>query len=467
MTTKPASMDSVLCAMDAIDALRKSKAVLSDAASAEEKKSALRDEIRRIYSSQSIAVSDEVVEAGVEQAFAMQYVFKPCESRFIGVVGRFIVNTRLQKRILLGGIAAVALGFGANFTVGKIQENIRHSKAVAEANFEKSVVGLLGSLRGLPRPLEATDPVLSLTANELDAKGYSVTILSAEAAAKKALASDTDGKKAAYFEEATRLYKEAAAQATLFVNLSRVWRSIQQKRAAIAALPGGEAANQQADSLVAQGQAAVSVADFAEGEAKMRELVKLADDVGAAAALPQMVRSSMDAIVDISKDPAATQQAEALALQATSALEAGRYSDARSALDELRGIESALASKYNLVIVSRPGSKSGAWRFPNDRPNDPAAKRFYLIVEAVSPSGRVMPQNILSEETGRVSQVTTWGERVSEAEYESVKTDKTNDGVLQDNLFATKDVGYLTPAFKKGIKAGSGENQQVGRIISW
>jgi hypothetical protein len=96
--------------------------------------------------------------------------------------------------------------------------------------------------------------------------------------------------------------------------------------------------------------------------------------------------------------------------------------------------------EYELRVVSRPGEQSGVWREPQV---NRAARNYYLVVEAIAPSGEPLRLPITSEEDGRTRGVRAWGLRVDEATYNRVAADKRDDGIIQDNVVGRKRRGAL------------------------
>ncbi|MGI9249399.1 MAG: DUF6384 family protein, partial [Woeseiaceae bacterium] len=99
---------------------------------------------------------------------------------------------------------------------------------------------------------------------------------------------------------------------------------------------------------------------------------------------------------------------------------------------------------YKVRIVSRPNEISGVWRVPDVNPD---ARNYYLIVEAVAPSGNVIAVRVHNEEDGRSVEKSKWGLRVSEDTFEAVAADKRDDGIIQGDVVGTKQIGALDPEY--------------------
>jgi hypothetical protein len=110
----------------------------------------------------------------------------------------------------------------------------------------------------------------------------------------------------------------------------------------------------------------------------------------------------------------------------------------------LQAAHDMLKQEYTIQVVSRPGTHSGVWRYPV---NSRTARNYYLIVEAISPSGQRLSLPITSEEDGSVRRVSQWGLRVDPQVFERVKQDKLDDGIVNDKQVGKKQRGYLTPTY--------------------
>jgi len=134
----------------------------------------------------------------------------------------------------------------------------------------------------------------------------------------------------------------------------------------------------------------------------------------------------------------------------------GNLKEAREAQAELEDRLAKLKSAYRVMIVSRKGELSGLWRIPKVNRK---ARNYYLVVEALDEAGRILPQRILSEETGKRETVSKWAVRVPREVLERVRADKADDGILDQEQVAQKRRGELEPEWS--IKRSG------GAITSW
>ncbi|NWH08886.1 MAG: hypothetical protein HXY22_09645 [Alphaproteobacteria bacterium] len=153
-----------------------------------------------------------------------------------------------------------------------------------------------------------------------------------------------------------------------------------------------------------------------------------------------------EARVEEAKTKAATLFADGKA-----ALERGDRDGARAAIAGLGELDQLLRQEYQIRIVSRPGEASGVFRVPH---GNPAAQNFYLIVEAVGPTGSPLEVKILNEENGRERSVKKYGVRVSEAIYNGVKADKVDNGIIENALLGVKRRGELAPEYLMPVLGG-------------
>ena len=144
------------------------------------------------------------------------------------------------------------------------------------------------------------------------------------------------------------------------------------------------------------------------------------------------------------REPGANEKIEAIYNDARSAVHGGDAEKISKARQALQAAHDMLNQAYTIQVVSRPGTPSGVWRYPV---NSRTARNYYLIVEAISPSGERLNLPITSEEDGSVRTVSAWGLRVDEQIFERVKQDKMDDGIVTNKVVGEKQRGYLTPAY--------------------
>src|SRR5262245_47643777 len=72
-----APLDELMLAMDVVDTLRHKELVLARELSAEDRDAKLLDQLREIYTSQGIEVTDEILQRGVDALREERFVYAP------------------------------------------------------------------------------------------------------------------------------------------------------------------------------------------------------------------------------------------------------------------------------------------------------------------------------------------------------------------------------------------------------
>jgi hypothetical protein len=125
---------------------------------------------------------------------------------------------------------------------------------------------------------------------------------------------------------------------------------------------------------------------------------------------------------------------------------------ARSKRDVIKNMAEILAQEYALRVISGRNSTSGVWRVPDNNPN---ARNYYLIVEAVNNQGKIIPLNIMNEENNIKQKVTQFGVRVPQQVFNKVLQDKQDDGIIQNNILGQKKRGALEVQYTAPVLNGT------------
>src|SRR5512143_72640 len=167
-------------------------------------------------------------------------------------------------------------------------------------------------------------------------------------------------------------------------------------------------------------------------------------ELRAQATLPGELTSAYQTVVAETQDPAALTEAQRLLEDGKGEIDHRDFSRAGATVGALRALDVRLREQYELKIVQHRGERSGVYRVPDDNPR---ARNYYLIVEAVAPSGERLVVLIRSEESGRTSPVRAWGLRVDEATYNKVAADTRDDGIIEQDVVGEKRRGVLEPEY--------------------
>ena len=172
--------------------------------------------------------------------------------------------------------------------------------------------------------------------------------------------------------------------------------------------------------------------------------------------LPSQLDSALKQVSDISEDSEVLERARAYHLAGQTATGQKNEARARDAIRNLEILAVDAAASYDVRVVYTGGRESGRARTSVD---DPSVTNYYLIVEAISPTGDVLTVPIRSEETGEIQRVTMWGQRVSKSVYDRIAADKRDDRIIQDAEIGQKFAGKFSPEYSV--------NTPGGAILEW
>jgi hypothetical protein len=190
----------------------------------------------------------------------------------------------------------------------------------------------------------------------------------------------------------------------------------------------------------------------AQQRAEQERVLAERNRVELAEALPSALAQGHEDVLREAKVPAAREKADQILADGRAAIAGGNADGARQAINDLEVLRADLRREFTLRIVSRPGEPTGVWRVPQ---RNPAGRNYYLIVEAVSPDGRILSMPVTSEEDGRTITTSKWGVRVSEEVVMQVQQDKSDDGIVQRNRLGEKRRGYLDIDYLMPVLGGA------------
>ena len=138
--------------------------------------------------------------------------------------------------------------------------------------------------------------------------------------------------------------------------------------------------------------------------------------------------------------------------RSAAALASGDVGSANLALAEFEQAVVQVNLAYTLRIVNREGVQSGVWRYHEDAPD---GKNYYLVVEAVDGNGQVLSLPVTNEETQRATTVARFAIRVPQSEYDKVKADKLDNGLIDDAIVGEKRRGELDVDYRVAVAGGA------------
>ncbi len=173
---------------------------------------------------------------------------------------------------------------------------------------------------------------------------------------------------------------------------------------------------------------------------------------GPAAAVPKELARAHTEALALAKSEEARTVVDRVFNSGEAALRNGDQARAKAAIADLEQARTLLGQEYAVRIVNRPGTQSGVWRIPD---LNTGARNFYIIVEAVDPSGRILKVPVQNEETRKTETVDTWGLRVDQRTFDGVRADKLDDGIIERDRFGYKARGELTPRYEMKTTGGA------------
>lgn len=420
MAEAPASnkmdLSEVMLAMDVVDTLRHQRSLVDRALQSEEREADLVEKLRKIYAEQGLEVSDEVIAEGVKAMREERFAYRPPAAGLKTALARVYVNRgQWAKRAVWLLLAVTIFWTGYHYLYVMPAERGR-SRMAQELNAqissqqERIVVlkDLINTATGeLEKALQSA-PAAGLPAARRLSDGARQSLASAAqqlgAAGKLGPIADIDPK--TLENSGVSLQQRLATRKEL---LDRAQTELDRAQSAIQSMRSLGTEFNDLDSLRAEALKAVREKGVAE-------------------------------------------KIDALYNNALSAIKSGDLETAKTGRLALQYTRDMLGQEYTLQIVSRPGSPSGVWRYPVD---SRTGRNYYLIVEAVSPSGQRLNLPITSEEDGKVRAVNEWGLRVAPHAYEQVRQDKEEDGIVNKKIVGIKKRGYLTPEYTVDTMGGA------------
>ncbi len=415
-TNQKVELDQVMLAMDVVDTLRHQQDLVDRELASDEREQALIAKVKRMYASQGLEVTDDIIAEGVAALREDRFAYRPPPPRGPLWLARLYVNRRFWAKV--GAVLAALVVAGVliyrfayvgpevrgrmqaardlNTLIGQQQDQI----SVAKQRLAHLTQALSRARSQAPQPAAVADMRLSAEAGQQLAAAET----NLKAFDKLPLTPNLDADNLATQGEAVK-------------------RRLEQRASLVRELN----------------------AHLAKAEAALTGLTELG-------VLPQKLLSQRNSLLAESRDEKARVQAEKLYTDATGALNRGDVQGALRYSTALQQLQDQVVQEYELRIVSRPGTQSGVWRTP---PNRPGTRNYYIVVEAVTPKGERLSLPITSEEDGATKNVQQWGLRVDAATFDRIRRDKQDDGIVQNNRFGVKPRGYLGPQYLMPTAGGA------------
>jgi cell division protein FtsL len=407
-TKQKIEIDEVMLAMDVVDTLRHQQSLVERELASDEREQALTDKVKRMYASQGLEVTDEIIAEGVAALREDRFAYQPPPPRGSMWLAKLYVNRKRWAKVAAVAAASVVAVFLIYRLVYVGPQARKRMRATQEINTQ--IGQQQDQISVAKQRLKNLNQALSSAKSK--APQHS------EVAVKRLLA------------EAGQQLSGAQTKLQAFDKLSLT-------------------PNLDGDTLAKQGD--VIKGRLEQRSSLVREVNTNLDKAEAAltglsqlAVLPQKLASQRNNLLTEIKEDAARRQAEKLYADALAALNRGDVDGALKGSAALQQLQEQVMREYEVRIVSRPGTPSGVWRQPKNRPG---VRNYYLIVEAVTPKGERLTFPIASEEDGTTKNVQQWGLRVNSTIFDKIRRDKMDDGIIQNNRLGVKERGYLNPQY--------------------
>jgi Family of unknown function (DUF6384) len=158
--------------------------------------------------------------------------------------------------------------------------------------------------------------------------------------------------------------------------------------------------------------------------------------------LPREIEDAYVRVVNLARTGEGQRQAGALRADGMFAIGRKDVAGAKRVMAQIETLRQTLTLEYEIRIVA--SNPSGVERIP---PNGSERNNYYVIVQAVGSNGRPIPMDVTSEENGKTRKVEMWGVRVSPEQYQAVRRDKRDNGIIDGAVVGAKKSGFLEPEY--------------------
>lgn len=152
--------------------------------------------------------------------------------------------------------------------------------------------------------------------------------------------------------------------------------------------------------------------------------------------LPAKLDGLAQSIREVAKTSEIEDQLKALLDHAKLARSAGDLQSLRNVTSQIGHLQARLAQSYEIRVVYRPGETSGFFTVPDAAPDQ---RNYYLVVEAVDPTGKILTLPIESEEDQSIAPAKLWAKRVEKSVYDRIAADKRDDQIIQNAVIGQKN----------------------------
>lgn len=459
-----------LGAMAIIDSLYAQQIAVEEHLNLPELRQKLAQRIREYYQSAGVEVNDALIEQGIKSWFTNRLRYQaPRLSLFQRALARLYLTSRVWLKVLFAALLIVILAVGYRLYASKSdlagmkrdiaaaltereQLNAKAQQLTAQLPAWKSAKLTYAAQPAADIVARAESGLADFNAHRLTPPPLSETAGKAQTQQRL---SELQALNQAQYTRLEQAYQQANQLPPLVKAdraLSAVVRdpnyaaySRQDSRLSTLVSAATLALSQNAANAEAEVDKAVTA--FAQGKVRAGMYTELERR---AARLKALSLSAADAAsVNEQIEHARAQTAT---VELTQNAPPPLWNDAIQTLDDLYNY---IVTPLTFVVVDRVGEKSGV-----ERTYDSSGGRsWYLIAEALTPQGTPFPVRIKDSETGAQKKVQVFGIRITQAEYEKLKSDKQDDGHIDNNLIGRKPANQLAIQYVRPV--------MEGRITVW
>lgn len=399
-------LDEVMMAMDVVDTLRHRQILVDRELNSDQREQNLIKRLRELYASQGIEVTDRILAEGVKALEEDRFSYKAAGGGLKHTLAKAYVMRAKWGKWLGLTLLGLLFVYGGYYLMVEAPQNRQLKQQITEL---QQVLGTRSE------QLEA----LSKRTGLLDSRLESVV---AEVPDELVVARGLFYRHARQALDQSRVLLSSAKDSAVTAQLDRD-RYVEQSDMIAQRLDGQE----------------LLINDL---DATLDDALVDIESISALIELPDTLHAALDSIRQSAKEEEAKTLASQYYTDAMASLTAGDIAAAKLSYEMLEALREQLGASYRLRIFSDGDEYSGIWRVPDQNPD---AKNYYLIVEAIGSNDQALSLPILNEEDGKVYRVKKWGLRVSQALFKKVGADKQDDGIIQMRELGHKARGYLEP----------------------
>lgn len=465
------SVSEKVGAMAVVDELRHKQLVAEELLNLPERRKDVVESLSKYYDNKGVSVTPELLEQGVKEYFSKRLRFEePEQSNFAKLASAVAITRRTwvpRGAIGLGLAGVLALGVSIGYDVYKFSVVEGLEQSAQQQNFKAQQ--LTSSIAGISQAAEA----LQLRNRQLGSPLAGVTAMLAQASKTGAEATDLLQFNIAIplsFETAELVEEQVEKASSSIKNAEKLISSAKKHVDASTDLLG---VAQELRSLksseqfeTASRRDPVTLAAL-EAQANIRSAAEPTAVAAAASSLSRLKRLITEAeLADTLSNQVDALKAELTSMKLTGPKDMIRVDAIVQAANEaLRNLDTGAARKQLAVlnelltlakttltfqIVDRVGINSGVERQLNSSAPG-QGKSWYVVVEALDQSGKVVPQEVTSSESGKTRVARYFGLRVSQEEYLRVRDDKLSDGKVDDKAVGSKPARSLTTVYNARV----------------